>query len=201
MSFFDKIFKQLFPQNQEEKKVNLPMVTEPIQRSSTDKSGYFQWVNEGRYKKLMTDLLRAYQQKLLKNTDTMQVHVLQTPYANGFALTYDPSLSTRHFTFLFDLLKDKVINLGYLLNISERRIYDKGQYVETKEKYYLKPPLPTAEEIMQIDQRYGNILIELVWIDQKPSFLKLTASIYSDRLYKEALPFEQLMDELFNQVA
>jgi len=127
----------------------------------------------------------------------LKFHILSTPYANGFALTYHPSIGIQAFNCFFDYLKDQVKNIAYQLNNSSRKIYDKPSYVETKEKYYLKPPLKAIEDNELFDQLYGNISIEYILIDEKPSYIKLVASIYSDRLYTKALPFEDLAKKLF----
>ncbi|MFT6053161.1 MAG: hypothetical protein ACJAS3_000119 [Roseivirga sp.] len=47
------------------------------------------------------------------------------------------------------------------------------------------------------NQLYGNILIEYVMIVRKPSYIKLMANIYQDRMYSEALAFDELIEKLF----
>ncbi len=34
-------------------------------------------------------------------------------------------------------------------------------------------------------------------MDNKPNFLKVLVTVYSDRLYHDAKPFDQYMDQLF----
>jgi hypothetical protein len=46
---------------------------------------------------------------------------------------------------------------------------------------------------------YGNISLEKIRINQQPSYFKLLASVYSDRLYYDAKPFDDLMDRLFER--
>ena len=50
-----------------------------------------------------------------------------------------------------------------------------------------------------MSQLYGNISLEKIRINQQPSYFKLLASVYSDRLYYDAKPFDDLMDQLFER--
>jgi len=197
MHFFDKIKNKLFPQDRAANP-KVPLVSGPLKRSDRERASYFSWLNEHRYKYLIAQFAEAYQGKLKSEAHRLNVHAFQSPYANGFALTYHHDIGTGEFQHLFDHLKDKTLQLGYRLQIQERKMFDKGEYVETVEKYYLKPPVQDLEEGKLIDQLYGNILLENILIDDQPSYMKYLASIYSDRLYTKALPFAQLVDHLFD---
>lgn len=201
MDFFEKIKKKLFPDKQAGglSPEKIPLVTEKIRRSQREQSSYFRWQNEGDYRQLLKDTYSAYTRKLNSQESQLKIHLLQSPYANGFALTWQPAIETMHFQHFFDLLKDKSMNLKYNLVIAERRMFDKKNYVETVEKYYLKPPLKHLKEGELIDQLYGNILIEQVLIDNQPSYVKFMASVYSDRLYTRAREFSGLVTHLFEQ--
>ncbi|MEM1135694.1 MAG: hypothetical protein AAGI07_07620 [Bacteroidota bacterium] len=197
MSFFDKIYNKLFSNGKGNSKE--AFVSEQLIRGEQYKRDYFRWINEGIYKIHLDSIYSAYQKKLQKIDDEFKVHVLSTPYANGFALSYHPSLSTSDFSFLFDYFKDQAVNLGYQLNNSGRKIYDRPNYVEAKEKFYLKPPLQDIQQGELFDQMYGNILIEQILVDSKPSYMKFVANIYSDRLYTKALEFEELLSKVFGK--
>ena len=197
MSFFDKIYDQLFNKNSANS--NQPLVTEPIERNENERKTYFAWQNKGDYKILLGKTYHAYELKKSKQPSEWQVHLLQMPAANGFALTYQNAIGERQFQHLFDLLKDKTLNLGYKLVNADRSLFDKDKYVETKERYYLKPIIDAQNINELFDQRFGNIMIEQVLIDNKPSYLKFMASIYSDRLYTKALDFEELMEIIFER--
>jgi hypothetical protein len=69
--------------------------------------------------------------------------------------------------------------------------------VRVTEKFYLKPPLQAPVENELISQLFGNVSIEKISVDNKPSYLKLLVTVYSDRLYQNAKPFDQMMDRLF----
>jgi hypothetical protein len=205
MSFFDKIISQVFGNH----KVNstLPLIEEELKRNEAYKSSYFKWVNEGKYRWLMQKIYEGYALKKRNEASDLQIHLLHSSGANGFAITYSLLMDEKEMQYLFDLLKDKTLNLGYKLYTSNRRIFDRTQYVETIEKHYLKPPIHKIEpqdsnnpdnNRQLFDQRYGNILIEYIAIDEKPSFLRLMTHYYYDFLYTPVLPFDKLISELLD---
>lgn len=196
MSFFDKIVQKIFPK-EEEMPRSEPLVKERITRSDETLSDYSAWENTGVYKVMLGEVWEAYQLKKKNEAADWQVHLLKTPYANGFALTYHMGTKPAEFQYFFDLLKDKILQLPYQLKNADRSLFDRKSHVEKKERYYLKPIIKETDANNLFDQQFGNILIEMIWIDDKPSYLKLVANIYSDRLYTEAKDFEDLMSILF----
>ncbi|MEM8969454.1 MAG: hypothetical protein AAGE93_23755 [Bacteroidota bacterium] len=194
MSFFDKIVDKLFPA----KNGLTTQIREVMHRSEKDQKAYEQWKNNGEQPKLLQKVAQAYYYKKTNIRSEIDVHILNMPTANGFAITYHPEIKEKHFQYLLEYLKDRVMLLGYRLVNKDRRIVEKPNYVETTEHYYLKPPI-TAEsmEKMPIDQQFGNVSLSQVFIDNRPSFLKVLVSFYSDRLYQEALHFDDFVSHLF----
>jgi hypothetical protein len=199
MSFLEKWWARLRQQRQDLPST-VPFATEPIRRPSAQAQRYFQWQQHPHCLQLCQDLYEAYRAKQAGEPHPRYaVHLLASPYANGFALTFPDSMDPLHFQHLFDWLKDRTLLQGYRCVTAERRLFDRGSHVEAQERYYLKPqPAPDAPDAIPIDQRYGNVLLQLVQLDQQPSYLKLVASVYSDRLYTLPLDFQQLMRELFS---
>jgi hypothetical protein len=75
---------------------------------------------------------------------------------------------------------------------------EKNNYIESKEKHYLKPIVIDRDGRM--DQRFGNITIELIKIDKNPSFLRFMAHAYNDRNYHPPENFEILIEKLFKPI-
>lgn len=195
MTYFDKLVDKLFPGK---KPAGVEEVHEILKRSERDEKQYMQWKGSEEKKDLLRELVQAYYYKKTNIRSEIEVHLFNTAYANGFAVTYHPEISPKSFQYLFEYFKDKVVDMHYRLVTADRRILDREQYVETIEKYYLKPPLhDQAASQKMIDQQYGNIIIEYISIDNKPSYIKLLANIYSDSLYKEALSYDEFMSRLF----
>ncbi|WP_051049925.1 hypothetical protein [Nafulsella turpanensis] len=192
MAFLDDLLKQLFPEPNQNEAVQ---VKEELKRNERYLQHYKVW-KESSY---LADLLRAvevsYHSKKNRKEGMYHMHLFQSAPANGFALSYHPAIGARSFQFLFDYLRDQVLQLDYRLQNTDRHIRDRGTYVQTTEKHYLKPNSPLHQKLN--NQRYGNILLEHVLIDQQPSYLKLLVNVYSDHLFTEALSFDDLLSKLF----
>ncbi len=195
MTFFDKISRKLFPDDKSKPVVD---VHEVLKRPERDQVAYEAWRNQPECKVLIQEVAQAYYYKKTNISSELAVHLLNTAYANGFAVSYAPRVSVKEFQHLFEFFKDQVIHMGYRVVNADRRIKDKATYVETIEKYYLKPPLHRGDiKAGSIDQLYGNVAVEYVLINDRPSYIKVQASIYSDRLYQDALHFDDFADRLF----
>ncbi|MEQ9303603.1 MAG: hypothetical protein RJQ14_06760 [Marinoscillum sp.] len=92
----------------------------------------------------------------------------------------------------------KVLELDYKKTNSDTTITDKGNIVETVSKHYLKPLNKPATDGESIDQKYGNVLIELISTNDQPSYLKFVANTYNDHKYHDAWEFEKLAEFLFD---
>lgn len=193
MGFFEDVVGKLFGKQHADQ----PLIHEVLDRTEVELEGYEFWLKSEASKELIADFDRAYSLKKQQVESSMEVHLLESPYSNGFAITYADQLTITAFKYLFDYFKERTLSLGYKLTQADRKIKDKGDYEECIEKWYLKP---IAEDLQAtvINQRYGNILIELVMIDRKPSYLKLMANVYQDRLYTKALPFDEFYLKLIS---
>ncbi len=191
MSYFDQIYQQLFGKKSDDTKV---LVNEVIERSPQFKDQYHSRVLMEDFNDLISAVFNSYELKQQKIEKKPDVHILNSQYANGFAISYNEEIATSDFQFLFDWLAERTKGLGYQLANSDLQVVSKNNVVESKEKHYLKPPVGDGE---LINQQYGNILIEHILIDDVPSYIRYTASIYSDRKYKQAEKFEELTEYLF----
>lgn len=191
MSYFDQIYQQLFGKKSGEIKV---LVNEVIDRSPRYKADYQNRIITEDFRKLILEVYSSYELKQKEIEKKPDMHLLNSQYANGFAITYNEEIDRSDFQYLFDWLAERTKNLGYHFANSDLQVVNKNTYIESKEKHYLKP-LVGEEEI--IDQKFGNILIEHITIDDVPSFIKYTANIYSDRKYRKAEKFEKLTEYLF----
>lgn len=194
MTFFDEVFSKLFGKKES---TIAPVIHEPLSRTAVQSDKYADWVAAGAHLGMIDDISNAYHKKKLGIVSPIEVHVLNTRYSNGFALSYDESIPGDTFRNLFDYFKEQTLTLGYKLAQGDRRILDKGDYEETIEKWYLKPDIIHSGKEFE-DQRYGNVLMEHVAVDRKPSYVKVMVNVYQGRPYAEALPFDDYLEELFN---
>lgn len=192
MSFFDQVFQSLFSKKEASNKV---LVHEVISRSNAYKASFDEWKGSESCSQLLNDIRTSYYLKSKGIQGQPDVHLLNSPYSNGFAISFSQEkMNAKQFQYLFDWLAKMVEDLGYRQANKDVKILNKGKFIETKEKYYLKPL--QGNEI-PINQRFGNILIEHILIDDQPSYLKLVANSYNDRSYSKAESFEALADYLF----
>ncbi|MFY0601334.1 MAG: hypothetical protein JXR03_16785 [Cyclobacteriaceae bacterium] len=188
MSYFDEVYKKLFP-----KKTKGPILHEVLKRSDAYLDQYDLWKDSSLPSELIGEIaesLRLKAEGIIKNPN---VHQFSGESSNGFAITYNSDIDQMHFHFLFDLFAEKVKALDYRVSISDLIVTEKNGYVESKEKHYLK--IKPAEQT-PIDQKFGNIVIELIRIDEVPSFIRLMANTYNDHLYKSPKKFKELAEYL-----
>ncbi len=192
MSYFEEVFRKIFPNSSPRHEV----IYEELQRSESDQDEYNSWLWSKQSGDLLGELENAYRLKQSDIESQLKVHLLNSNYSNGLAVSYNSRISHKEFRNLFDLLKDQTLKTGYKLTQGDRRILARETYEETIEKWYLKPERSkTAEGLL--NQLYGNVIIELIEIDRAPSFIRLMVNIYQDRLYTKALSFDEFIDEIF----
>ncbi len=192
MGFFDDVVGKLFGKQAPK----TAFIHEVMTRSEKELASYQEWLHSDRSRELIKEVERGYYLKKQGIVSYLDVHILDTAYSNGFAISYKPEVGQENFRNLFDYFKEVVFQNGYKIAQSDRRIMDKDTYEETIEKWYLKP---IAEELETkvINQRFGNVLIEKTEVDRKPSYIKLMANVYQDRQYTKAEPFQDLLDKVF----
>jgi len=195
-SFFDQIIKKILPSRPNPQQ---PLVTELLKRTEAQQTAYQEWLHDRYHTSLLESVSKAYYLKQEKLTSDIQIHLFASPYANGFAITYEETnMGKQDLMFLCEHFKDTILTLNYELKSSQREITDKGSFVNTVERYYLKPE--SRQAILKnerIDQLYGNLLLEYVLIDEKPSYLKVLSTIYADRTFTPAQDFNDLVQILF----
>ncbi len=189
MSFFDKIYNQLFSS-----KKNQVLSHQTLDRSKKEQSRFETWLSNKSHHEILDKIYHAYHLKLTDIKDEIPIVLFRSAYANGFAIRNNEQILNKSFPFLQEYFKKKIIDLGYRQAGSDKKVSAVESFVLTVEKYYLKPPLQVKAPI---DQLYGNIALELHYLNDTPNYLKLTASIYSDRAYKPHQDFDDLVEKIF----
>ncbi len=156
------------------------------------------WFSSEEGSELIKKVLKNYHFKRSNINEHPQVHIFQSKYANGFAVTFEDPFSEESFEKLFHSFAARCLKIGYKKVSLDRKIEEQGQKVIEIEKFYFKPPLQMPEEGELISQLYGNVAVEKYSVDNRSSYLKVLVTVYSDRLYQDALPFDDFMDQLFD---
>lgn len=190
--------RQIFREAEESSPSN-PAIHEVIERTAEEKGRYEQWLNS-LVKRRLTDWLDNQYAIYRVTPDDIDeaMDFLNTPSSKGFVIHfYKTNYNRQEVTHFFDFLKDQMKALDYKLQISDTRTYSRERWVETVERHYLKPR-PQFEKGKKIDQRFGNVTIELLLRDDRVYQLKLQATSYQDHLYSDAAEFRDLMQAILS---
>ncbi|MFT4834933.1 MAG: hypothetical protein ACI83W_001956 [Marinoscillum sp.] len=191
MTFFDEIFDKLFIS----KPKNEVLSSEILKRPEEYQSQYQHWVQSDKPMAFLERVANSYQLKQNDQIGDPDVHLFSSSQSNGFAISYNDGLNQQEFQFFFDWLAERVAAMGYKKANSDCTVSIKNDRLEKLEKHYMKPI--QSGDGPPFDQFFGNILIEYILIDDRPSYLKFVANTYSDRSYKEAINFDELVRFLF----
>lgn len=170
---------------------------ENFTQSDEEKERVIKWMVSAEGRMALGMILKSYRLKKAGLEDHPEMHLFTSPYANGFAVAFDPSLSAQTFSDLFFAFGLRMLDLGYYRVSLDRTIREEAELVKTTEKQYFKPSAPTVHS-RKTDQLFGNVSIEKDLINNKPRFLKVLVTVYSDQHYQDARPFDQFIEELFN---
>ena len=191
-------FKNLFQQAEESTPSN-PVIRAAIQRSVDEQDAYNLWKRTHSPQKMLRYINKQYANHLIEpeNMDNA-FGVLDTPSTKGFVMHFsDLRDNAKDFKHLFDFLQEKVLEIGYKHYMSDTRTYNQPLWVENVERHYLKPPIDFANEAKTIlKQRYGNILIELLYRNDPLVNLKFRATRYIDHSFTPAESFTDLIRQI-----
>jgi len=191
-------FKNFF-REAEESSASRPILSEPLERSAAELGAYENWKGTLPCRRLL-DMLAAQYAIFQSNPSGVDAALtfLKTNSSNGFAFHFDRLDGSRtdapHF---LEYLKEKTQSLNYRLQHADTRTWSEKDWVKTVERYYLKPRQNWAEG-QKINQRFGNVTIELALRNDVPKLLTFRATSYADRLYAQPDDFHELMQLLLS---
>lgn len=204
MSFFDQVIQRVFPSIKAVGKDNAgkasPIrIQEKITYSTKFIASYQEWIQ-----KTETILWLQY----LKDGINLRLNGIDGPdhiqcfsmdATRGFAIMNEETAKKEALPFLLYHVQNRLRELGYIPQKAGRVLEDQGSFVQTKEGFYMKPNvyLNTNQEAGKLNQLFGNVTLELVYADNKPSFLKVVTTWYVDHNFNEAEPYEELLEKLF----
>jgi hypothetical protein len=188
--------KGLF-QSAEESSATNPAVHEMIRRSEEEKADYDHWKNTLVCRRLLDWLQDQYAiYTVLPDDIDEAIDFLNLPSSKGFVIHFHKTqYSRRDATHFLDYLKERVLALNYRTQISDMRSFSERDWVETIERHYLKPR-PDFGSKEPLEQRFGNIMIESHLRNDRPHYLKFSATSYKDRLFNEPEEFKKLMQDM-----
>lgn len=193
MNYFDQIYVRLFGKTSPSSVVRVDHL---INRSKSFIKNFNSWKSSDLCDEYLNEIWESYfwRKRGIEKNPAVVLH--ESTCSNGLAISFEPTIGKNNFHYLFDYLAEQVKLLGYLMVTSKVTIKENGDDVETKELHYLKPKRSFIEPI---DQKYGNVQIEYLKLNDMPTRIKLVVNAYPDRKYKEPKSFEDLTKFLFNK--
>ncbi|UOR07069.1 hypothetical protein MUN82_08205 [Hymenobacter aerilatus] len=171
----------------------------PLARTRAQQESYARWVQQRVYLNWMGPFFKAYHfQKTNVRGQGLRVQLLSECGRQGALFFYDPSIGPGNFQHLFDFIRDRVLALGYHLSTSDCRRRPHAEYTETIEKHFLKPTPGDCPETGRCNQRFGNVTVDLVRINNQPGFIRFVSNPYHDNIFSPAHTFDELLDAVFN---
>lgn len=192
MEFFKNIISKVFSQPEEMEMGKVPLHNDILKRSDDFKARYAEWVALQQH----FDILEQIRNSILNEGDFPVVRIRQQGIA-GFSIGLEKVLiDNTTARMIHEFMKERVKALNYKMGSTHEEIYMHGGKPHRSERYYLKPRPSSFEK--PYDQRYGNVLLELGFKEEKPDFLKCTVTWYSGLDYTEAKPYEELLGEMLH---
>ncbi len=121
------------------------------------------WMESAEGEEVLEKVYRNYHLKRAGINSKPEVHILTSPYANGFALTFEKPINAEIFSKLFFGFGQRMLDLGYRKVSLDRKMQEINQHVKTIEKLYFKPRLSGDDFTGKFDQLFGNVSIEKVY--------------------------------------
>ena len=166
----------------------------PLHRTPAEERAHARWVEQQVYLNWAGPYFKAYHfSKAGIQGRGLRVQLLEEVGRRGVVLLYDPSIGPGNFRHFFDLLRDRVVALGYNVSTSDHRTLHHERYTESIEKHFLKPLPHDCTDTGRCNQRYGTITVDLVRVDGQPSFIRFVSNPYLDDIFTSAHSFDELM--------
>ncbi len=168
-----------------------PEIHEPLNRSNRFLRDQVNWEATS----IVQLLKQEYQLNLLGNRSDTFIR-LESAASSGFRWQAEPTTES-DYDHLADYFKQLLLQQDYRLYHADRKIKSAGERVIELQRIYLKPRMRSETMAGEpLDQKWGNILIEVHRDNNKVVALQLQANVYHDRIYAPHRSFDSLMELL-----
>jgi hypothetical protein len=161
------------------------------------------WVAERVYRNWLGPYFKAYHLSKCGagGRRGLRVELLREEGRQGALLFYDPSIGPGNFEHLYQLLGERITALGYRRACHDCRQRRHEQLRENIIKQFFKPNPTDCAESGRCDQRYGLLTLDLVGVNDRPLFIRLTANPVHEAHFTSPQSFEALLKTLFDEPA
>lgn len=193
-NFVQNIYEKLFGRNESEKSIMI--LDGPLERSESYNQAFELWKSSTKAEEILQSISNVFWNVRRDIAYSPGLFTYSSPQANGFYFNTKLGISEPGFSFLLDAFRDKTLELGYSLYTSDKKYVEVPAGIQRVDRHYLKPSVIAKTDGLN-DQKYGNVLFELFYVNEEAQYLKCMVSVYSDRKFAEAQPFEQFAEALF----
>ncbi|WP_347159120.1 hypothetical protein [Pontibacter chitinilyticus] len=174
---------------------NLPTCRK-LTRSASYQAAYQKWLESQSYLPWTTAFHKAYHYQKANLTSHLRVQLITGDNRQGAVFFYDPAISPEAFSFLFDYLKDRVLEQNYILHNMDQHDVRHERYTKQTEKYFLLPPASDVPGSDLCNQLYGNITLDYTRVNRHPGYIRLLTNAYADPYFSTPLLFTDLLDKI-----
>jgi len=159
------------------------------------------WVAERVYRNWLGPYFRVYHLRKagIRSRRDFRVDLLQEDARQGALFFYDPSIGPGNFGHLFQLLGERITALGYHRACHDSRLRRHQQLREHTTKKFFKPNPTDCTVSGRCDQRYGLITLDLVTVNDRPLFIRLSANPVHESHFTHPQSFEALLKTVFDE--
>ena len=179
----------------EQSSLSNPIIHTILERSDKQKSDFYRWSDLGYEQHFFSWLQNCYRTFVNKEQSPKEISFLNTTSKKGFVLYLNRGKRFDRPEYIMDAIWNRIKKLGYVNYVSDKKSYNTGPYIESSQRHYLKPPLDFSPG-NKLNQLYGNVCIELILRNDRPQYLKFSATTYQDHMFQDAYEFSTLIQEL-----
>jgi len=161
------------------------------------------WVAERVYRNWLGPYFKAYHLRKggAGGRRGFRVDLLHDDGRQGALFFYDPSIGPGNFEHLYQLLGERITALGYRRACHDCRQRHHQQLREHTVKQFFKPNPTDCTESGRCDQRFGLITLDLVGVNDRPMFIRLSTNPVHEEHFTTPQPFEALLKTVFDEPA
>ncbi|WP_242928314.1 hypothetical protein [Pontibacter vulgaris] len=167
-----------------------------LKRSDKYKSGFREWQQAQVYLNWTHHFFKSYHYVKASLTHQYRVQIISEESHRGAILFYDPKIGADNFSFLFDLLKERVQQQSYRLHSADQHLVRHKRYTELSERYLLTPPASDVPGTALCNQLYGNVQLDYIKVNNHPGYIRFTTNPYTDSYFSKPLPFDHLLEKV-----
>jgi hypothetical protein len=167
-----------------------------LKRSEHYKTAFRKWLHAQVYLNWTGHFFKSYHYLKASLPHKYRVSILEEKGYHGVILYFDPEIGAANFSFLFDLLKERVQQQGYMLHSADNHTVRHDRYTETSERYLLTPPASDVPGSDLCNQLYGNVQLDFVKVNKHPGYIRFATNSYTDSYFSKPLPFDMLLEQV-----